>query len=136
MTTDREVTQLLIGHTHADHIFTALRGAVKVKDRAAVEAHFRTLEKEMLRHMADEERLLLPDYDLADRDDTALLRADHLRIRALLKDACALASQEEIDEARLREIVNVLLAHHGHEETGLYRWARARASGPELPFTN
>lgn len=122
----REVQALLVGHCHADHAFGALRGSVKAQDQPAVEKLFRALEREMLQHMADEERLLLADYELVDRDDALAILADHVKIRVLLADACALAALQEIDDWRLRSIVNVLLAHHGHEETGMYRWARAR----------
>jgi hypothetical protein len=126
-------SKLLIQHAHADREVRALSLAVEHRDSQAVRAAFNALEMELLKHFADEERVLFPRYAPAAPEDVATLVAEHARFRDLLHTAHGLVEQGLFDKASLRELTILLNLHHAHEETGVYRWARANAGTDLAP---
>jgi hemerythrin superfamily protein len=121
-----QLTQLLVAHAHADHAFAAIGKAVKADDAVVIAREARALEKEMLQHLTAEETLLFPDYAAVAPYEVVELRTAHAKIRQMLAALLDSAVHDQVTKKQVDELVNVLLAHHAAEETGVYRWARAR----------
>ncbi len=127
-----KLTELLVAHAHADHAFAAIDEAVKADDALAVAREVRALEKEMLQHLAAEERLLFPEYAAVAPYEVVELRTAHAKIRQLLAALLDSALHDQVTKKQVDEVVNVLLAHHAAEETGVYRWARTNAQSTPI----
>lgn len=123
-----QLSQLLVAHAHADRSFDALTKAVKADDALVIAREARALEQEMLHHLTAEETLLFPDYAAVAPYEVVELRTAHAKIRQMLAALLDSAVHDQVTKKQVDELVNVLLAHHAAEETGIYRWARARTA--------
>ena len=94
-------------------------------DPHTLASHWHALDAALRDHMATEEELLFPDYQLVAPEDGDALRTDHARIRELLHDVGRDVQQHQLHEGRLRQLVALLHAHAARENASLYVWAES-----------
>jgi hypothetical protein len=83
-----------------------------------------TVERELLEHMAAEERMVFPVYQQAEPENAQDLRDEHAVLR---EHAFAIGVAIQLHAIRceqLQQFVDELRAHARHEEASLYRWAQ------------
>ena len=96
-------------------------------DPHTLASHWDDLDAALRDHLAAEEELLFPDYQLFAPEDGDALRTDHARIRALLHDVGDDVKHHQIHAGRLRQLVALLQAHATRENASLYVWAERSA---------
>jgi hemerythrin superfamily protein len=82
------------------------------------------VERELLEHMAAEERMVFPAYQQADPENAQDLRDEHAVLR---EHALAIGVAIQLHTIRceqLQHFVDEMRAHARHEEASLYRWAQ------------
>ncbi|MEO7730838.1 MAG: hemerythrin domain-containing protein [Kofleriaceae bacterium] len=115
---------LLSDHHHRlEATCRALLGHAYTDDARALTLSWNGVEPQLLDHMAAEEEVILPSYELHAPDDARRIRDDHARIRALLTPIGVEVELHEIRLARLRQLVATLEAHSASEDAGMYPWA-------------
>ena len=120
----RGLDMLLSDHHHRlEAMCRALLGSADADDARALTLSWNEVEAELLDHMAAEEEVILPSYELHDPDDAHRIREDHARIRTLLTPIGVEVELHEIRLARLRQLVAVLEAHATSEDARMYPWA-------------
>lgn len=120
----RGLAILLSDHHHRlEATCRALLGCAYAEDTRALTLSWSEVEAELLDHMAAEEDVILPSYELHDPDDAHRIREDHARIRALLTPIGVEVELHEIRLARLRQLVAALETHAASEDARMYPWA-------------
>jgi len=120
----RGLNILLSDHHHRlESTCRALLGYAYTDDGRALTLSWNEVEAELLDHMAAEEEVILPGYELHAPADARRVRDDHARIRALLTPIGVEVELHEIRIARLRQLVAALEAHSANEDAGMYPWA-------------
>ena len=82
------------------------------------------VEREFHEHMAAEERIVFPDYQLANPENAQALRDEHAALREHALELGVGIELHTIRCEQLAEFVDALRAHARHEEATLYRWAQ------------
>jgi hemerythrin superfamily protein len=82
------------------------------------------VERELLEHMAAEERMVLPAYQRANPENAQDLRDEHAVLRERALDIGIAIQLHTIRCEHLQQFVDRLRAHARHEEASLYRWAQ------------
>lgn len=82
------------------------------------------VERELLQHMAAEERMVFPAYHQANRENAQDLRREHAALRAHALEIGIAIQLHTIRCEQLQQFVDQLRAHARHEEASLYRWAQ------------
>jgi hemerythrin superfamily protein len=120
---ERELPQVAAQRHHeleaACHV---LLGQLAV-DPHVLAASWDELDAALRDHLAAEEELILPAYQLTAPEEGDTLRTEHARIRELLHEVGRGMQHHRISAERLRELVALLHTHATREETVLYPWA-------------
>jgi len=82
------------------------------------------VERELLEHMAAEERMVFPAYEQANRENAQKLRGAHSSLRELVVEIGAAIRLRTLRHDQLRRFLDELRAHARHEDASLYRWAQ------------
>jgi hypothetical protein len=82
------------------------------------------IERELLEHMAAEERLVIPAYQHHDPENAQDLRDEHAVLREHALEIGVAIQLHTIRCEELQRFVDELRAHAVHEEVSLYRWAQ------------
>ncbi len=82
------------------------------------------VERELLEHMAAEERMVFPAYQRADPENAQDLRDDHAVLREHALEIGIAIQLHTIRRDQLQRFVDQLRAHARREEASLYRWAQ------------
>ncbi|HET7503496.1 MAG TPA: hemerythrin domain-containing protein [Kofleriaceae bacterium] len=82
------------------------------------------VERELLEHMAAEERLIFPAYQHADPENAQDLRDEHAVLREHALEIGIAIQLHTIRCEQLQQFVDELRAHAVHEEASVYRWAQ------------
>jgi hemerythrin HHE cation binding domain-containing protein len=90
-----------------------------IDDPHGFDARRRELDAEVRAHLAAEEELIIPAFQLADPEEGDALATEHARIRAAL-DALAATPRRAVF---VRELARLVQANGEHEDLGMYRWA-------------
>jgi hemerythrin-like domain-containing protein len=115
----------------AHHALNALEAqtfeALGARDIARATALFRAFEVGAESHMRCEEELLFPVFEMRARlphgGPTSVLRAEHGRIRELLRELAREIETGGNDAEALRAVLRSAVSdHHRKEETILYPW--------------
>jgi hypothetical protein len=89
----------------------------------AFAAAWHDLDVALHNHMAAEDDLIIPAYQLSDPEEAAELRTQHARIRELLVAVRASLAGHTLDAERARQLADLLAAHARREDTSMYPWA-------------
>jgi len=89
----------------------------------ALAARWDELDAALRDHMAAEEELILPDFQLTAPEEGDALRTEHAQIRELLTAIGHDVQHHQIHTARLHQLVSLLHAHARREDAALYPWA-------------
>jgi len=115
---------LLSDHHHRlEATCRALLGDAYANDPRALSLGWSEVEAELLDHMAAEDAVILPSYELDAPADARRIRDEHARIRALLTPVGVEIELHEIRLARLRQLVAALEGHSASEDAAMYPWA-------------
>ena len=115
---------LLSDHHHRlEATLRALLESADADDARALTLSWSEVEADLLNHMAAEEEVILPRYELHAPADARRIRDDHARIRTLLTQIGLEVELHEIRLARLRQLVAALEAHSASEDAAMYPWA-------------
>jgi hypothetical protein len=82
------------------------------------------VERELLEHMAAEERMVFAAYQRADPASAQDLRGEHATLRARALELGAAIRLRRVRGEQLQQLVDELRAHARHEDASLYRWAQ------------
>ena len=82
------------------------------------------VERELLEHMAAEERMVFPAYRQANPENAQDLRREHAALREHALEIGIAIQLHTISCEQLQQFVDQLRAHARHEEASLYRWAQ------------
>lgn len=83
-------------------------------------ARLRELDTAVREHLAAEEDLLIPPFQLTDPEEGDALRTEHARIRECLDQ---IAVEDPHRATRLRRLGELLDRNSHHEDTVMYAWA-------------
>jgi len=120
----RGLAILLSDHHHRlEATYRALLGCAYAEDTRALTLSWSEVEAELLDHMAAEEAVILPSYELHAPDDAHRIREEHARIRTLLMPIGVEVELHKIRLARLRQFVAAIEAHAASEDARMYPWA-------------
>jgi hemerythrin superfamily protein len=86
---------------------------------------WRRVERELLEHMAAEERMVFPAYQRAEPENAQGLRDEHAVLRERMAELGIAIELHTIRCEQLQQFVDELGAHARHEEASLYRWAQS-----------
>jgi len=81
------------------------------------------VERELLEHMAAEERMVFPAYHQAAPKTAQALRDEHTSLREHALEIAVAVQLHAVRCEDLQRFVDELRAHARHEEASLYRWA-------------
>jgi hemerythrin superfamily protein len=121
-------TLLLDHHAEIDASCLELMGAAFVDDPPTLARRWRVFEHQLLDHMAAEEELLIPTYQLTSPEQAQELRADHILLRDILERVALDVELHTIRIERLKELVGLLRAHAHREELTMYPWIQRHLS--------
>ena len=111
-------------HRGIEKAYLAMLSATYADDSRDLVREFRCFESAVLEHVAAEEEVILPFYELFDAADAALIRADHARIREELTRAGIETDLHAMRVERMKGLVEALRAHSAHEDSVMYPWAQ------------
>lgn len=111
-------------HHQIEAACLAIMSAGFTGDSRDLASRWRDIERELLEHMAAEERLLLPAYQRADPENAQDLRDDHAVLRERALEIGVAIQLHTIRCEQLQHFVEALRAHAHREEVGMYRWAQ------------
>lgn len=114
---------LLADHRRIEQTFERLLDAFRADDRPALGPLWGRFESHLQRHMAFEERDLIPALMRVDRAAAQGLLNEHQHIRRRLAELGAAVDLHLVRFDAAREFVEELRAHARHEDELLYRWA-------------
>lgn len=122
--------RLLADHHHFDALFSRLLADMHAGEWRTCQGTWSRFERELLEHMAAEEALVLPAFELVNPAETARLREEHATVRRLLADLGVRLELHAVKEEHVQRLVESLRSHAAREDALLYRWAAQLA--PDL----
>ncbi len=111
-------------HQGIEKAYRAMLSATYADDSRDLVGEFRCFEAAILEHLAAEEEVILPAYELFDPEDAEALRADHARIREELTRAGIDTDLHAMRAERMEGLIAALRAHSAHEDAYMYPWAQ------------
>lgn len=110
-------------HRELERACADLLGECYADDRLAVVDAWRRFERRVLAHIAAEEELVLPAYEVDHADDAALIRRGHQGLGAILTPLAIEVELHVIRADTVERLVAALRAHGAHEDEAMYPWA-------------
>ncbi|MBI5658232.1 MAG: hemerythrin domain-containing protein [Nitrosomonadales bacterium] len=123
-------------HHHCDNLFADAEAAASANDIAAAQAKFASFRREMLQHLAKEEKIMFPAFEQAtgsSRGPTSVMRMEHEQMRELFAEMqAALDAKDTGTYAGLSETLLILMQQHNmKEEQMLYPMADRALREPD-----
>ncbi|MET0592906.1 MAG: hemerythrin domain-containing protein [Polyangiaceae bacterium] len=115
--------RLLADHQHFDALFAQLLADMHDGEWCICQGTWSRFERELLEHMAAEEALVLPIFEVVNPGETARLREEHATVRRLLADLGVRLELHAVKEEHVQRLVESLRSHAAREDALLYRWA-------------
>jgi hemerythrin-like domain-containing protein len=119
-------------HTHLERACEDLLSDTYADDPRALCARWRRFEDAVEKHMAAEEAIILPLYERAAPAEASEIRAEHVRLRALLRRLDVEVDLHEVRVRTIRELIATLREHAHREEVLMYPWAARQLPAPRL----
>jgi hypothetical protein len=111
-------------HREMEAVCLEIVRAMFAGDSRDLAMRWRHVERELLDHMAAEERLLFPAYQGVNRENAQDLRVEHAGLRARALEIGIGIQLRTIRCEQLQRFVEALHTHAHHEVAMLYRWAQ------------
>jgi hypothetical protein len=108
--------QLVTEHAGLEHMFDELVSALDAGANSDIDQCWTELEGGLSRHMALEERCLFEPLSEAHPGEVAELRADHVRLRALLRELGVGIDLHQVSSQTLEQFTVALESHARKEE--------------------
>jgi hypothetical protein len=121
-------TRLTKDHQELDALLERLAEDAAAPVAGALAATWEEFEAKLLRHMAAEERFLLPLLEATEQAEVVRIRCEHATIRNRLTEIGLAIELHVIREANISDLAALLQAHTKHENGALYRIAGDKAS--------
>jgi len=115
----------LVEHAWVDKAFHALIDALDHPGTGDVATLFQALADLIRAHTASED-LDIAKFADAEPDDARALLQDHEAFRTTLDELTAQSQAGHLSSRDVHKFKLRVSLHEGHEETGLYRWVKAR----------
>ncbi|HSO32527.1 MAG TPA: hemerythrin domain-containing protein [Labilithrix sp.] len=115
----------LVEHAWVDKAFHVLLDAVDHPGTGDVAALLHSLSDLLRAHLGAEELDIAKFADVEPEDAKALLQ-QHEAFRTALDELAAQSKAGNLQASDVHKLKLRVSLHEGHEETGLYRWIRAR----------
>jgi hypothetical protein len=115
--------RLLADHQRFDVLFSQLLADMHAGDWRVCQSTWSRFERELLAHMAAEEALVLPSFELVNPAETVRLREEHATVRRRLADLGVGIELHAVKEEHVQRLVESLRSHAAREDALLYRWA-------------
>ena len=115
----------LVEHAWVDKAFHVLLEAVDHPGTGDVAALLSSLSDLLRAHLGAEELDIAKFADVEPEDAKALLQ-QHEAFRTALDELAAQSTAGNLQASDVHKLKLRVSLHEGHEETGLYRWIRAR----------
>ena len=117
--------QLALDHDRCDRLFANIEAAIADHDVGRTQTAFADFQQAMLRHLATEEAILFPAFEMIDAADLGLthrMRLEHEQIRDLLEQLQAglLAEKQQACAGLLPVLAELVQQHNLAEEELLY----------------
>lgn len=119
-------------HTRLERACEDLLSETYTGDPRALCARWREFADAVENHIAAEEAIILPGYERAAPAEASEIRAEHVRLRALLRRLDVEVDLHEIRVATIRELIATLRDHARREEVLMYPWATRQLPAPRL----
>ena len=118
-------------HRELDRVFDALSSALRADAREDALRLWGAFEDGLCRHMALEEREILPFLRKQDPAEVDALLAEHQEIRAKLTELGVGVDLHEVGCQAVDDFISQLRAHARREEALAYRWAEEHVPPPQ-----
>jgi hypothetical protein len=116
---------LLAEHHHAlEEAGSELLACTYADEPRALAQEYRVFEREVLDHLAAEELVILPGYQVDSPGDAAAIRADHAAIRQQLFRVGLEIDLHLIRAHTIERLLSQLREHAQREDTAMYPWAQ------------
>jgi hemerythrin-like domain-containing protein len=112
-------------HRELDQLFDALPNALRADAREDALRLWAAFDDGLCRHMALEERHILPVLGQQDAEEVARLSREHDEIRAKLAELGVDVDLHTISAQMVSDFIGQLRSHAQREEALAYRWAEA-----------
>jgi hypothetical protein len=122
---------LVRDHRELDRVFDALSSALQADARQDALRLWGVFEDGLCRHMALEEKHLLPPLSKQDAREVELLLKEHDEIRANLLELGIGVDLHQVGCDAVNDFIAKLRTHAGREEALAYRWAEDHVPAPE-----
>lgn len=118
-------------HRELDQLFEALLNALQADAREDALRLWSAFDDGLSRHMALEEKHLLPLLQQQDAREVEALLREHADIRAKLADLGVGVDLHEIRVQTVSDFVEQLRRHASREDALAYRWAQQNVPAPQ-----
>lgn len=115
--------QLLADHRSLESVFEQLLAAFAADDRERIQALWTTFESTLSRHLAAEEKFLVPVLARTNPRQARAILAEHRQIRARMLELGTALDLHLVRLETARAFIDELRAHARHEDEVLYRLA-------------
>ena len=112
-------------HRSLNERLDKLMSRAREEDPSALRAEWAAFERELSRHMEQEEAEILPDFAKHDRAEAHALMSEHCAIRNALLDLGLNLDLHCLRAEAVDDFVRRLKAHATREDTALYPWAQS-----------
>jgi hemerythrin-like domain-containing protein len=112
-------------HRELDQLFDALPNALRADARDDARRLWTAFDDGLCRHMALEEKHILPVLQQQDADEATQLSREHDEIRAKLAEIGVGIDLHEVGPQTISDFTEQLRRHAHREEALAYRWAEA-----------
>jgi hypothetical protein len=121
-----EVVGDLLGthHREVEKACLEIMSAALTDDPRDLALRWRTIEQQLVGHMAAEEHLLMPAFQRAEPQNAHDLRGQHAVLRDHAFEIGVAVQLHAIRCEQLQDFVEELRAHAHREQATLYRWAQ------------
>jgi hypothetical protein len=119
-------------HTRLERACQDLLSDTYADDPRALCARWREFADAVEHHMAAEEAIILPLYERVAPAEASEIRAEHVRLRALLRRLDVEVDLHEVRVRTIRELIATLHEHARREEVLMYPWAERQLPAPRL----
>jgi hypothetical protein len=111
-------------HREIEAACLEIMSAVSAGDPLDPGPRWAKVERELLEHMAAEERMVFAAYQRADPASAQDLRDEHAALRSRALELRGAIRLRTVRGEQLQQLVDELRAHARHEDASLYRWAQ------------
>jgi hemerythrin-like domain-containing protein len=115
--------RFLADHNELEDLFAGLLDAFEANDREGVALLWNEFDERLTKHLAAEERFMIPQLFASRPRDARTIMEEHRHIRSRLSELGFGVDLHIVRLETARGFIDELRAHARHEDDVLYRWA-------------